>query len=420
MTHSPDPITQTVQSNLCTGCGVCAGRFPELIRMVDDVTNGRRPIVAQTEAGLNAANQAINLCAGAGADHASLPAKDETDRDWGPVLKIWEGWAADEEIRHRGSSGGAVTALGLALIEAGEADGVAHVAQRDDDPRLNRSVISKSREDMLRGAGSRYAQASPGERLAEIAATPGRFAFIGKPCDVASVRKAANQDEYLDDKIAVTIGIFCAGAPTLAATEALLDRLSVPKGAALTDLRYRGNGWPGTMQATWRDADGSLQKSDAISYGEGWGQVLQAGRKWRCSICADHTGEFADISVGDPWHNPPKGNTDPGRSLIVARTERGVRIIEAAIANGTLIAEPRDRDLIAKAQPNLLDTRGSVFGRRLAMHLTGMPVPKDTGLNSFDLWKSHLSLKRKAQSVAGSLKRIVRRRLWRAVDITPV
>ena len=41
-----------------------------------------------------------------------------------------------------------------------------------------------------------------------------------------------------------------------------------------------------------------------------WGGTLQAHRRWRCRVCADHTGAFADISVGDPWHAAPEGDED--------------------------------------------------------------------------------------------------------------
>jgi coenzyme F420 hydrogenase subunit beta len=88
------------------------------------------------------------------------------------------------------------------------------------------------------------------------------------------------------------------------------------------------------MQAEWTDADGTHRVSDGIPYAEGWGRILQSERRWRCRVCADHTGAFADISVGDPWHAPPEGDTDAGRSLIVARTPRGRAFVEAAIAAG--------------------------------------------------------------------------------------
>ena len=237
-----DPITQIVACNLCTGCGACAGAFPEFIKMVDDPVNGRRPVVASTQSGRTAARAAVSLCAGASVDYSDLPRVDAIDATWGPVLAAWEGHAADDEIRHRGSSGGAVTALSLFALQSGAAVGVAHIKAREDDPRLNEAVISRTRLELLRGAGSRYAQASAAEAIGAIRAATGPVVFVGKPCDVASLHKAG-----IADKLALKIGIFCAGAPNLRATDQLLARLGVPSGAKVTDLRYRGEGWPGLM-----------------------------------------------------------------------------------------------------------------------------------------------------------------------------
>jgi coenzyme F420 hydrogenase subunit beta len=406
---SQDPITRAVACNLCTGCGACAGAFPDFITMVDDPVNGRRPVVA--EGGRAAAVKAAELCAGAAVDYTTLPRRDAIDATWGPVLATWTGHAADDEIRHRGSSGGAVTALALFALQAGQAGGVAHIRARADDPRLNEATISRDRADLLRGAGSRYAQASAAEALGAVMAEPEPVVFIGKPCDVASIAKAG-----VADRVAVTIAVFCAGAPNLVATDRLLTRLGVPQGARLTDLRYRGDGWPGLMQARY-DAEGASHTTAGITYAEGWGQILQSERRWRCRICTDHTGAFADISVGDPWHTPPKGATEAGQSLIIARTAAGQRLIEGAIAAGVLVATPTARDVIAQAQPNLLASQGAVFGRRLVMRAMGLAVPQEKGLALFPLWW-RLPVRQKLQSLAGTAKRILRTRLWRPVVVT--
>ncbi|OZB19070.1 MAG: hypothetical protein B7X55_04085 [Rhodobacterales bacterium 34-62-10] len=194
------------------------------------------------------------------------------------------------------------------------------------------------------------------------------------------------------------------------------SRLDVPRDAHLTDLRYRGSGWPGLMQARFRDADGVAHTTKGIPYAEGWGKILQADRRWRCRICTDHTGAFADISVGDPWHTPPAGHQDAGRSLIIARTPRGRAFIAAAIAAGVLHATPEGRDAIARAQPNLAATQGAVWGRRLMMRLTGMAVPADRGQPLFRFWL-RLPARAKLSSTAGTLRRILRARLWRPVTI---
>lgn len=414
MSFSVQTIDGVVARNLCTGCGLCAGKFPEAIRMVDDPINGRRPVVDDPAHPANRA--AIEVCAGIG---APLPnPRDEIERDWGPVLATWEGWATDEDIRHRGSSGGAVTALALFALSQGQVGGVAHITARDDDARLNKAVISRDRAGLLRAAGSRYAQASPGDILPEIMASDSPVAFIGKPCDVASLAKAGRADPAVAAQVGMTFAIFCAGAPNLNATNKLLDRLEVPKDAKLTELRYRGEGWPGLMKARYVDSDGTAQESIGIPYPEGWGRILQVERRWRCRICDDHTGIFADISVGDPWHDPPEGDLDDGRSLIVAKTPRGKALVEAALAAGVITAEPRERDIIYAAQPNLTDTNAAVWGRKLAMRLMLLDVPKGGGAARFSLWWKHLALKPKMQSVGGALKRIIRMKLWRPVEIS--
>lgn len=414
---APDPITHAVRRNLCTGCGACAGLFPAAIRMVEHPVHGRRPVVADTPEARAAARAAAPLCAGTGADFRALPRQDATDRAWGPVLAVWQGHAADAEMRHRGSSGGAVTALALFALQSGLVKGVAHIAARPDDPRRNAAVLSRSRGDLLRAAGSRYAQASPAEALGEIAAGTDPVAFIGKPCDVATVSRAAAADPALAGKLPLTIAVFCAGAPNLRATDRLLAALGMPAEATPTALRYRGEGWPGLMQARWRDPAGRETLSPGIGYARGWGEILQAERRWRCRICTDHTGAFADISVGDPWHEAPKGEAEAGRSLIVARTPRGLRLIEAAIAAGVLAAVPEGRDAIARAQPNLVAAQGAVWGRRLAMRMTGLPVPADRGLPLVAAWAA-LPWRAKLASVAGTLRRIWRGRLWRPVEMS--
>jgi coenzyme F420 hydrogenase subunit beta len=150
-----------------------------------------------------------------------------------------------------------------------------------------------------------------------------------------------------------------------------------------------------------------------LGYEESWGEILTKHVQWRCRLCPDHTGEFADIAVGDPWHIPRAGD-DPGRSLIVARTRRGRQIVEGAISAGYLTASEADPRNIAKSQPSLLKVRASVWGRMMACRIMGVPVPHYVGMPLFVNWFNYLSLKEKAQSFAGTIRRVFRRGLWRS------
>ena len=183
-----DPISRAVACNLCTGCGACAGLAPDFIRMVEDPVQGRRPVVADSPKAAAAAHRVAEVCAGLGRDHRELPRVDALDKAWGPVRAAWVGYAGDTAIRFKGSSGGAVTALALYAVQSGRVGAVAHTVADPADARRTVAAISRTRDEVMRGAGSRYAQASPAEVLAGLA--EGQTLFLGKPCDVASVAKA--------------------------------------------------------------------------------------------------------------------------------------------------------------------------------------------------------------------------------------
>ena len=71
-------------------------------------------------------------------------------------------------------------------------------------------------------------------------------------------------------------------------------------------------------------------------------------------------------------------------------------------------------DIVDHAQPNLKATMGALWGRRLAMRLSLMPVPRERGLALFSFWRT-LPVRQKVRSVAGSLRRILVHRVWRPV-----
>lgn len=404
-------IADVAERNLCAGCGACAFVQPDAIRMVDVIDDGRRPLVLAEGGRVPDTSAALAACPGAALAHPGPPSDDDANAElraaWGPVLEVWEGYAGDPELRYEGSSGGAASALALHGIEARGMHGLLHIAARDDVPYLNRTVLSRTRVEILAATGSRYAPASPCDGLQWVADAPAPCVFIGKPCDVAGAAKARQQRPELDAKLGLTIAIFCAGTPSTRGTLEMAERLGVlPRD--IGEVRYRGRGWPGRARVRRRH-----ETSDrSLSYEESWGDILQRHRQWRCRVCADHTGEFADVSVGDPWYREiPEGEV--GRSLIVVRTERGRRAVRAAVAAGALDAERVSPDLIAASQQNLLRARGAVWGRIAASRFAGVAVPRYRNLPTFRWWWRELSAREKLRSTIGTLPRIRRLRLHR-------
>jgi coenzyme F420 hydrogenase subunit beta len=391
---------------------------PDRYRMVDDFGLGRRPIPLVAEA--SGSDLAMLVCPGLGLGHESdwedQKSHGKALSAWGPILAVWEGHASDPEIRFAGSSGGAATALALYSIEKEGVHGALHIDRDPDRPYLNQTVLSTTRQALLSATGSRYAPASPCDRLDLIEDAPGLCVFIGKPCDVAAVQSARRLRPRLDANLRAVIAFFCAGTPSTRGTLELLAQVGVNDPDSVTDIRYRGNGWPGQWTVSFDSTDGEQTK--ALSYEESWG-FLERYRQWRCYICPDHTGEFADVAVGDPWYRRPQPG-EHGSSLLVARTRAGLELVLAAERAGYLTLESSDPELLPASQPNLLNARGRLWGQLVTLRSVGIAIPTYRNMPTFNVWLKDLGWKDKIRSFTGTLRRVYRRRLHRRVSVQPL
>lgn len=410
-------IDDVVSRQLCTGCGACAYIEPNRFQMIDDLNLGRRPIAVSSVP--SNGDEAMAVCPGYQLGHdEAVSSRDELDFDppaWGPVLGVWEGHASDPEIRFAGSSGGAATALALYSIEEQGLHGALHISGDPDRPYLNTTVLSTTRDSLIAATGSRYAPASPCDRLGLIEEAPGKCVFIGKPCDVAAVQASRRLRPSLNANLGPLIAFFCAGTPSTLGTLELLARVGVDDPDAVTDVRYRGKGWPGRWSVRWDTPEG--KRTATLSYEESWG-FLEQYRQWRCYICPDHTGEFADVAVGDPWYRKPKPD-EPGSSLIVARTQAGLELVLAAEEAGYLTLERWDPELLPASQPNLLNTRARLWGQLMALRSIGVATPSYRNMPLFTVWWKTLSRTDKVGSIAGTVRRAFRRLLHRRVIVQP-
>ena len=264
-------------------------------------------------------------------------------KGWGPVLKIWEGYASDPDIRYNGSSGGLASAIALYCLENEGVHGVLHTGTDEEKPWKNKTVISCNRADILSRTGSRYSPASPCDGLSYIENASKPCVFIGKPCDVAGLRKAQNLRTELDKKVGLAIGIFCAGTPSTQGALDLIKQRNIDTNE-IEDIRYRGKGWPGTFSVKLKD---KKPQSYNISYAESWG-FLNKYRPYRCYLCPDGTSEFADISCGDPWYRETKEDA-LGYSLVLVRTEKGRNILNGAIESGYVSLKPADPKILEES-----------------------------------------------------------------------
>jgi coenzyme F420 hydrogenase subunit beta len=401
MIQSSPSLMRILKLDCCTGCGICAAVSGSSIKMRTSPAGFLRPeqcasVTAETD------RLIADICPGI---HLVQDSPEGVDHPlWGPLVALRTGASTDAALRHHASSGGALSALLLFLLESGTVDYVVEVAASEASPIENTIVESRSRNDIYHAAGSRYAPSAPLKDLELQLARPGRFALVGKPCDIAAVRALARHDRRVTDKIPVLLSFFCAGIPSFHGTREILSKLDIPE-EDLTNFKYRGDGWPGYSTAKTKSG-----REASMSYNDSWGGILTKHIQFRCKICPDGSGGFADIVCGDAWYSDERGqplfSEANGRSLIISRTAKGESVLQQAIRAGYLTTEQIDTGIIETMQPAQARRKRLVLSRLAAMATLGNWPPRFRG---FQLGKAARtgSIFQNLRSFLGMVRRLI-------------
>jgi coenzyme F420 hydrogenase subunit beta len=306
-----------------------------------------------------------------GADPRTLAAGTAIDSIWGPIATAVRAHATDPLVRHRGSSGGALTALAQFLLASRRVELIVHVAASPQAPMRSRRHLSFDPVDVLEACGSRYGPAAPLRDFLSVLDRGRPFALIGKPCDVGAVRNLARIDPRVDRYMRYTLSMICGGASELGKSEDVLRRFGVAE-RHLTLFRYRGHGNPGAMRVETRDS-----RTYELSYDEMWEDEATWRLQSRCKICPDAIGEAADIVVGDTWPNATPEGEDAGFNSIIARTAAGTELLQAAVAAGVItVCQPLGARQLDDFNPHQVAKKRAVGVRLAGLRALGRPVPR--------------------------------------------
>lgn len=389
-------IAKVLKADACSGCGACTLLDRGLAMELNDSGFLRPVATSAPDEQVNAVRLFRRSCPG----HqvvAKRPQGSMRHPLLGSYFGAWEAWAADPEVRNRGSSGGVLTAIQGWLLESGIASNLTTAAADTKRPVRTVPVKITTKAEALASAGSRYAPVGIGQATTF---DPGHV-MTAKPCEVAAVRAMSGENP---DKTPILLSFFCAGTPSQHATEQLIRDLGGPEPDQVTDLWYRGRGWPGRFTAVFGE--------DKVStdYRSSWGKALGPTTQWRCKICPDGVGESADIAAADSWEVSEGGypvfDERDGRSALLARTERGLAIILAAQEANAIELRPLDIRQLAKAQPLQTSRRRYLASRLIGARLGGRRWPRYKG---FGLVRLSMGSPRMAvRTLRGAFRRVRR------------
>ena len=330
-------IQPVVKGRICCGCGACSVICPQ--RAIG-IVEGRSFNYAQIDQTKCArCGRCVAVCPSVSLLTGAPPVVSGAARG---EISHCPAYANDPETRREAASGGFVTGLLAGLLDARAIDAAVMVAADPARPLHNRSFVAKKREDILASRGSRYAPASACVGLKEVLDVPGRYAFVGKGCEVTALRKLQAAEPVLRERVALAIGIFCAQTPARTRTAALITAMGVdPK--TVKALRYRGPGWPGNFTAV--GTNGVLCETP---YRKAWDFLAAGTPALRCFLCGDGMAEEADLSVGDPWGLPDDARIQPGLSYVIVRNSRGQRAAESGAAVGAVTLSGAPAEWVAE------------------------------------------------------------------------
>jgi coenzyme F420 hydrogenase subunit beta len=262
-------------------------------------------------------------------DEDAVVRADSSDTYWkitgGPPAEglgaVVEQYAVRASARTDGvQDGGAVSALLIALLAAGEING-ALVAKPSDDPETpwkGIATIARNADEVLAAAGSFYNQTMALAELDlakyKLGANP-RIAVVGTPCEIQGIRAMQARrwptGAHRVDAVVLTIALMCTKSFDY---EGLILRELRDRRRVDLDRVDKIDVIHGKMIVEYRD--GQLAVNEPVKNFHG--TALKG-----CDECADFLGRSADISMGSV------GSLDGWTSTII-RTERGLAAFERA------------------------------------------------------------------------------------------
>ncbi len=319
------------------------------------------------------------------------------------------GAAAEDRFRRQGSSGGLTSWVAAELLRTRLVDGVAHVVPADprNTDRLFEYRISRTLGDLRVGAKSRYYPIELSQVLAEIRATPGRYAIVGIPCFIKAIHLLRRVDPIVGERVTHTLGLFCGHMKSAAMVESFAWQLGTEIGDVRgLDYRIKDESRPANWYRAHLDLDdGAAKEQDWWHLADGdWGAGFFQNPA--CDWCDDVVAEAADISFGDAWVEPYTSD-GRGTNVVIVRTAELRQMIEAAHAEGRLELKPVDAEFIVRTQAAGLRHRRDGLAYRLTWRRRGI-VPRKRVAPSANLPLRRKLVYRLRYSIARWSHRILR------------
>lgn len=367
---SYEKMERVIDGGYCIGCGVCKLAEPAIKVELNSSGKFQAEIRDSSRDKLDAA---LRVCPfsdeGDNEDDIGERLFGETcerDEGVGYYNQVFAGHIAEGKFREEGASGGVISWVLSELLQSGKIDAVAHVkkVENPEDGVLFRYGLSHSVDEVRSGAKSRYYPIELSGILEQIKAQPGRYAVVGLPCFIKAVRRLAESDPVIKDRVVFCVGLVCGHLKSKAFADYFGWQVGVSPGH-LEEVDFRiklDDRSAGDYGVYLRGEGKDLVIPTRELSGSNWGHNYF--RYSACDYCDDVFAETADIAIGDAWL--PKYEEDgKGTSVVVVRNPALGQLLASAEKEGRVVLHNETVDQIVSSQAGGLRDRREGLSYRL-------------------------------------------------------
>ncbi|HPS55477.1 MAG TPA: Coenzyme F420 hydrogenase/dehydrogenase, beta subunit C-terminal domain [Sedimentisphaerales bacterium] len=281
-------------------------------------------------------------------------------------------YSTNAQIRAGAASGGVVTAILIHLLETSQID-AAVVTRIKYGKNIDCEVIlAKTKEEILSARTSKYIDVPVAKEAARlIKEFPGKVAVVTLPCHATVLKKLAQRDPQLAEKIKFIIALFCGHSSQRYLLDAVLEKKGINQ-EKIVDFAFRRGHWRGQMQGQLNDgSEFAFPFTDFSVY-----HNLNFFCLGRCLRCHDHTGYDADFCAGDVWLKEMKDDPIKNTAIFVRNPEAS-KVLDEMVQQEKLISRDIETKTIFRAQKRSFIYHYNVTARSRVGKLYGVKI-KDT------------------------------------------
>jgi coenzyme F420 hydrogenase subunit beta len=331
---------EVINAGLCTGCAGCVISCPHEVIGYKHEEKGYKPFHIEEELGPTDCGHGLKGCTSCTracprfrnweqAANEHLFDRDRLpDEMYGISAQNLLVRATDETVHKMGQDGGFVSAMLIWLLEEDYIDG-ALVSYLEGDGTSWKAIpgVATTKEDVLRGAGSRYTYSANPLAMKEARERGlSRLALVGMSCQSSILPVMWDRKVGKAGKpFLFNIGLLCSKT----FDDAIFEELFLAKYGLHKEEMVKMN-IKGVFQIWMRNGD--YHEID-----------LKECHQWTregCKTCPDFAAEHADISTGGI-------GKDNDWTLCVVRTELGREVMTRMIKAGLVEARPAEEDEVA-------------------------------------------------------------------------